>query len=139
MWGRPAPTPAEKPVWSTYELAEYLDQHPQTVIRWCRRWFGDLGKGRNVGRGQGYQIPWQYVYLARAYLRTDHDPTRRMIRDAILASPKDWVVVVDSIVYTCYDLPEAVDKAVKASDYACLIYIGEFKERIDDGTRSERG
>jgi hypothetical protein len=135
MWGKPAPSPEQKPIWTTYELAEYLDQHPGTVIRWCRKWFGDLGKGHNVGRRQGYAIPWQYVYVGRAYLQTESDPLRQLVRPVILASPKDWVVVVDGVAETCYTSAEAVQKTVNVTQLAHVMYVGEFVERLEDGPR----
>jgi hypothetical protein len=134
-WGKPAPSPEEKPIWTSYELAEYLDQIPQTVIRWCRKWFGDLDKGFNVGRRQGYEIPWQYVYVGRLYLRTQHDPLRQLVRPVLLASPKDWVAVVDGVAQTCYTRDEAVEKVRRFHQAAHLLYVGEFQERLENGTR----
>jgi hypothetical protein len=134
-WGKPAPSPEEKPTWTSYELAEYLDQYPQTVIRWCRRWFGGLEKGFNVGRRQGYEIPWQYVYVGRAYVLTEHDPLRRLILPVLLASPKDWVIVVDDVAETCYSKDQAVEKVRRFQHHAYLLYVGEYKERLDNGTR----
>lgn len=139
LWGKPAPPPEVKPVWSTYELADYLDQHPQTVIRWCKQWFGELGKGFNVGRQQGYRIPWQYVYVGRLYVQTDCRPDREAVQPKLLSDPKDFVVRVDDAVYTCYSASEAAEQVVKMKRRACVFYVGEYPERLDNGTRSEPG
>lgn len=134
-WGKPAPSPEEKPVWTTHELADYLDVHPRSVQRWCVRWFGDLGKGHNVGPGQGFQIPWQYVYVARAHLLTDHEPTRAKLRTVLAETPRDWVCVVDGLASAHYTHGEAFERAQKLKHLATILYVGEFMERLPDGPR----
>lgn len=129
-WGKPAPPPEVKPVWSTYELAEYLDMHPRTINRWCRDWFGRLQDGQHAGRRGGYQIPWQYLYVARAYLLTDYAPVRRALTPALTENPRNWVAVVDGRATTHYDVMEAVEQVLLSSRVSTILYAGEFKDRL---------
>lgn len=131
LWGKPAPPPDVKPTWTSYELAEYLDLPPTTVQRWCKAWFGELGKGHNVGRGQGYKIPWQYVYQARLHLKLWDAGQRERIRPVLTTDPRDWVVEVDGQVSVHYTKEEAVERVSAVPvQQATLVYVGEFPERI---------
>lgn len=131
LWGKPAPSPEEMPVWTTYKLAEYLDTNVTRVQRWCKKWFGDLGKGKNVGRSQGFQIPWEYVWIARGWLQTEDETTRGHIVNLCRNDPQDWVVVVDGIASKHYDIEAVIDRMTKVKSIATAIYVGEFKDRME--------
>lgn len=135
LWGKPAPSPEDKPVWSTHELAEYLDVHARTVQRWCKGWFDPLANPRHTGPGQGFQIPWQYVYVARAYLLIEHEPTRAKIRTVLAETPRDWVCVVDGLASAHYTLDEATQRMARLKHLATILYVGEYTERLPNGTR----
>lgn len=94
---------------TTHELAKSLGMYPETLFRWCRKWFGNLPKGR-AGAGMGYRIPLEYELVARAWLMTEDPRLREVVRRAIVADPKDYVVVVANIGSTHYSDREVVGR-----------------------------
>lgn len=123
------------PYLTTNELAIELSMHPETVFRWCRKWFGDLPKGR-TGAKQGYRIPLEYRMVARAWLQTEDVALREVIRRAIVAEPRNWVVVVANVGTTHYSVSEAlgrVESITRHSPYGnqivSLMYVGDPTER----------
>lgn len=97
------------PYLTTHQLAAELDLYPETVFRWCRKWFPQLPRGR-AGAGMGYRIPLEYRMVARAWLQTEDPALREVIRRAIVAEPKNWVVVVDNVGSTHYTDREVVGR-----------------------------
>jgi AraC-like DNA-binding protein len=97
------------PYLTTYELAAELSMYPETLFRWCKKWFGVLPRGR-AGAGMGYRIPLEYRMVARLWLRSEDNRLREVGRRAIITDPKDWVVVVDNIGTTHYTDREAVGR-----------------------------
>lgn len=98
-----------EPYLTTHDLAKMYGMHPETVFRWCRRWFGNLPKGR-AGAKMGYRIPLEYELVARAWLMTEDPQLREVVRRAIVTDPKDWVVVVANIGSTHYSDREVVGR-----------------------------
>lgn len=78
---------------TTREVANLVEAHPETVWRWCRKWFGELPPGR-AGTLMGYRIPPEYVKVARAWLTTENAECREAARGAILADPDKHYVLV---------------------------------------------
>jgi hypothetical protein len=97
------------PYLTTHQLARELDLYPETVFRWCRKWFGPLPQGRS-GAGLGYRIPLEYRMVARAWIVTEDVRLREIMRRSIVADPKDWVVVVANVGSTHYTDRETVGR-----------------------------
>lgn len=122
----------DMPYLTTGQLAKELDnQYPETVFRWCRKWFGNLPPGRR-GAGLGYRIPLEYKRVGRAWLMTEDTHLREVVRRAIVDSPKDWVVVVANVGSTHYSVAEAVGRAesiAHSSTYRnhviSILYVGD--------------
>lgn len=94
---------------TTHQLAKELRMYPETLFRWCRKWFGDLPPGRDGAR-MGYRIPLEYRLVARAWLQTEDMRVREVARRAIVESPKNFVVVVANIGSTHYTDREVVGR-----------------------------
>lgn len=119
------------PYLTTHQLAKEFDMFPETVFRWCRKWFGDLPKGR-AGAGLGYRIPLEYRMVARAWLQTEDPRLREVVRRAIVADPKDWVVEVANLGTTCYSDVQTVatmERIIRTPQFkgqiVSTMYVGE--------------
>lgn len=99
---------------TTHELAKELAMYPETLYRWCVKWFGNLPAGRTGGK-MGYRIPLEYRLVAKVWLRTEDARIREVARRALLESPRDFVVVVDNIGSTHYSVSEAVNRVESLS------------------------
>lgn len=126
---------------TTHELAKEFKQYPETVFRWCRKWFGHLPQGRQGGKN-GYRIPLEYRLVVRAWLQTEDVRVREVARRAILDSPKDFVIVVDKVGSTHYSVFEAVERVQALLTHSTfrnhvisLLYVGSDSQ--DD--QHERG
>lgn len=142
------PSFAEAPIWhdprgveyvtnpdvlylTTDQLAKELDMYRETVYRWCSKWFGDLPKGR-TGAKMGYRIPQEYLKVGRAWLQTEDPRLREVLRRAIVAAPRNWVVAVANVGSTHYSDAEVVGRVeslTKHSTYRgqtiSVIYVGD--------------
>lgn len=94
---------------TTGELAAELRMYPETLFRWCRKWFGVLPSGR-AGARMGYRIPVEYRLVARAWLQTEDPRLREVVRRALVETPRNWVVVVDNVGSTHYSDAEVVGR-----------------------------
>jgi len=119
------------PYLTTHQLAKELGMYPETVFRWCVKWFGALPAGRG-GAKMGYRIPLEYRTVARAWLQTEEPRLREVIRRAIVADPKNWVVVVANLGSTHYSGREAigrmqslVDSPTFKGSIVSMIYVGD--------------
>lgn len=123
------------PYLTTHELAKELSMYPETLFRWCVKWFGTLPKGR-TGAKMGYRIPLEYRLVARGWLQTENPLIREVARRALVASPKNFVVVVANTGSTHYSVPEAVNRMeslLSASAYRgnliSMMFVGDPNER----------
>lgn len=87
--------------------------HPETIYRWCRKWFGQLPEGRK-GLHMGYRIPHVYKYVARLWWCVEDAQVREVGTRAILedsgTTPKSWVVVVADYGSTHYTGAQVADR-----------------------------
>lgn len=123
------------PYTTTDALAKELSMYRETVYRWCFRWFGPLPEGR-TGAKMGYRIPLEYLAVGRAWLQTEDPRLREVLRRAIVASPRNWVVVVANLGSTHYSVAEVVGRVeslTKHSTYrgqvVSVVYVGDPNER----------
>lgn len=108
-----------EPYLTTHQLAKELGMYPETLFRWCVKWFGPLPAGRR-GAKMGYRIPLEYRLVARAWLQTENPYLREICRRALVDSPKNFVVVVANLGSTHYSASEVVgrvDSLLKSSAY----------------------
>lgn len=103
--------PESEPILTTQEISKTLNLHQETVWRWCRRWFGQLPKGR-TGRDMGYRIPPIYMKVARVWSRTQDETTREVARKALVddGEGKNFVVVVGNVGSTHYTGEQVVER-----------------------------
>lgn len=94
---------------STHELAKEIRMYPETVFRWCRKWFGVLPAERK-GSQNGYRIPLEYRRVARVWRMIEHPIVREVARRALVTQPRKFVVVVATIGSTHYSAAEAVNR-----------------------------
>lgn len=97
------------PYLTTDELAKELSMYKETLWRWCRKWFGPLPAGR-TGAKMGYRIPLEYRMVGRLWLMTEVPEIREPGRRAIIADPRNFLVVVANIGSTHYSVAEAVGR-----------------------------
>jgi len=97
------------PYLTTYQLAAELGMYPETLFRWCRKWFGELPRGR-AGAGMGYRIPEEYRMVARLWLSVEDPRVREVGRRAIITDPKEFLVVVANVGTTHYTDREVVGR-----------------------------
>lgn len=97
------------PYLTTHELGKELGMYPETLFRWCVKWFGKLPAGR-AGAKMGYRIPLEYRRVARVWLQTEDPRLREAARRALVADPRPFVVVVANLGSTHYSVPEVVGR-----------------------------
>lgn len=104
--------PKDEQYLTTTEIARALGIYQETVWRWCVKWFGPLPKdGPNrSGVGGGYRIPPPYLLVARAWQLVEQPEVRELLKDALVADPKDWVIAVDNLSSTHYTASEVVER-----------------------------
>lgn len=112
---------------TTYDLRDDLQEWATTymprskqfpgdaaIYRWCARdWFGPLPPTRKAGRSNGYRIPLEYRYVARLWHVVEDPRVRAAGLDAILESPKSWLVVVANVGSTHYTQADTMDRIGK--------------------------
>lgn len=92
---------------TTYQLADELGVYPEQIQRWCKSWFGKLPPGR-AHKGEGYRIPLEYRYVARCWRQLQERDAREAARNALVADPREWLVVVARKASTHYTAAEAM-------------------------------
>jgi hypothetical protein len=123
--------PADEQFVTTTELARFLGMHPETVWRWCRKWFGPLPPGR-AGREMGYRIPPVYVKVARVWLLVEDAELRELARKALVEGGErdNYVVVVANDAFTCYSWSQALERLESLLEaglfrHMTIIYVGD--------------
>lgn len=119
---------------TTEQVAKLLgDVSAEQVHRWCRRWFGPLPRGRR-GKGLGYRLPLEYERVARVWRKVEDVQVREVAKRALLANPRNWVVVVGNVGSTHYSAIEAanrVEQVTKLAEQsgAAIYVVPTFKPR----------